>query len=298
MEYKLTIALITMNRAQQLKNAIESCVRSKLPKKTQFVIVDNGSTDNTEQTIAELKSNIQYDLVYRKESVNRGVGGGRNICFDISEGEYIYFFDDDAEIPLECAEDFFVKSIEYLDKNQNVSMLTTNIVDKIFGKRNITTAKNLSVDGLKCAHSFHGGTTFVRKSAFSSPMFLNIMYGNEEIAVSMGVLNNGCYVVYDPDIYINHLPQVDKWHDGDKDRLNMQGISNIYGIKKMLYPIVFLPILYMVYLLRIKRNGIKDKKLISEFKQKRDKFCKEQRLNKIKLKTVIKAYKQFGMTVF
>lgn len=298
MRYKLTIAFITMNRAQQLQNAIESCVKAKLPDKTQFVIVDNGSTDNTEQTIEELKSNIQYDLVYCKESVNHGVGGGRNICFDISKGEYIYFFDDDAEIPEDCADKFFVETIEYLDKNKNVALLTTNIEDEVFGERHIFTAKDLTVDGKKCAYSFHGGTTFARKNAFSAPMFLNIMYGNEEIAVSMTAFDKKCYVAYDPDIYIIHKPQVDKWHSADTMRLNIQGISNIFAIKKMLYPFVFLPILCLAYHMRLKKHGIVNKNLKLEFKQKRKQFKKENKLKKIKILSVINAYRQFGMTVF
>ena len=48
---KLTIAIITMNRAQQLKEAIESCFQSQLPQETEFVIIDNASTDDT-QTVA------------------------------------------------------------------------------------------------------------------------------------------------------------------------------------------------------------------------------------------------------
>ena len=124
------------------------------------------------------------------------------------------------------------------------------------------------------------------------------MYGNEEIAVSMGILDKNCYVVYDPDIFMNHLPMVDKWHDNDKDRLNMQGISNIYAIKKMIYPLVFYPLLYFAYLMRIRRNSITNKKLIKELSQKRKDFVREQKVPKVKVKTVIKAYMQFGMTVF
>ncbi len=298
MEYKLTIALITMNRAQQLKNAVESCAQAKLPPQTQFVIVDNASMDDTQQIVEELKKSISYDIVYQKEDVNRGAGLGRNICFDLARGEYVFFLDDDAEIHEDCYETFFMKSIAYLDKNTKVASLTTNIIDTVFGERKSVVAKSEEIDSLKSVYTFHEGTVFFRKKCFSQPLYLDIMYGSEGLYVSTNVRNNGFYNVYDPMIFIKHNPKIDKWHNSEKDRLNMQGISNIYGIKKMLYPTVFLPVLYMVFLLRIKRNGIKDKKLIAEFKQKRNKFCKEQCLDKIKIKTVIKAYKQFGMTVF
>ena len=129
--YKLTIAFITMNRAEQLREAVLSCAASVLPEKTQFVIVDNASTDNTEEVVSALKETVKYPIVYRKEAENRGVGGGRNVCYDLSEGEYIYFFDDDAVIPEAQYSVFFTKSVEFMDKNRNVALLTTDIDDKV-----------------------------------------------------------------------------------------------------------------------------------------------------------------------
>ena len=134
-KYKLTIALITMDRAEQLKLAIESCVASLLPENTQFVVVDNASSDNTAEVVDEIKKSIKYDLVYHKEEINQGVGGGRNICFSLAEGEYVYFFDDDAEIPAQLYGTFFVSSVDYLDNNPKVALLTTEIEDSVFGER-------------------------------------------------------------------------------------------------------------------------------------------------------------------
>ena len=298
MNYKLTIAFITMNRSEQLREAVLSCVAATLPEKTQFVIVDNASTDNTEQVVAELKGQISYDLVYQKEAENRGVGGGRNVCFDLSEGEYIYFFDDDAVIPEDQYAVFFTKALAFMDENPNVALLTTDIDDKVFGRREIPHAKTMKVGEHHCVVSFHGGSTFARKECFSSPMFMNIMYGNEEIAVSMSVLDRGLRCVYMPEIYMEHRPMVNKWNGGDKDRLNMQGISNIYAIKRLIYPAVVTPVLYMAYKKRIKNNGITDKALIGEFKVKRKAFSKAHKVKKVRLSTVIKAYREFGLTVF
>ncbi len=287
-----------MNRAEQLREAVLSCAASSLPEMTQFVIVDNASTDNTEEVVAELKEQVKYDVVYRKEAENRGVGGGRNVCFDLSEGEYIYFFDDDAVIPEAQYGVFFTKPIDFMDENSTVALLTTDIDDKVFGRRDMAAAKTLTVGGLKCVFSFHGGSTFARREHFSSPMFMNIMYGNEEIAVSMSVLDRGLRTVYMPDIYMEHRPIVNKWNGGDKDRLNMQGVSNIYAIKKLIYPAIFEPLLRMAYKKRIKNNGITDKALIAEFDGKRKEFMKNHKMKKVSVGTVIKAYKEFGLRVF
>lgn len=298
MSYKLTVALITMNRAEQLRRAVETCVAARLPRDTQFVIVDNASTDATATVVEELRAEIGYDLIYRREEQNRGVGGGRNVCFDLAQGEYIYFYDDDAEIPLDCRETFFTKSIEFMDEHPSVAVLTTNVVDEVFGARDIPTAKKKTVGGLGCVYTFHGGTSFVRRSCFASPMFMNIMYGNEEIAVAMGAFDRGYCIVYMPDIYIDHKPKINKWNEANKARTDMQGISNIYAIKRLLYPRIYTAVLYAAYRMRISKCGIRDKALIKEFKLKRKNFIKEHSLKRVRSKTVLDAYREFGLSVF
>ncbi len=287
-----------MNRAEQLRLAIESCTKSTLPNSTQFVIVDNGSVDDTEAVVAELKQSIGYDLVYHKEPTNLGAGLGRNVCFDLAGGEYIFFLDDDAEISKDCRETFFTKSLSYLDRNSKVSSLTTEIVDKVFGDRPVAESKTTEIDSLKSAYTFHEGTVFFRKSAFSSPLYLDIIYGGENLSVSIGIRDRGGYIVYDPSIYIDHNPRVDKWRNQDAERLAAQTISNVYAIKKMCYPVVFAPLLYFAYKKRLQKNSVKNRVILSEMKSSRKKLYKKNKVNKTKISTVIKSYCEFGLTVF
>ena len=63
-EYELSVCVITMNRAEQLKEALESCVACKLPEKTEFVVLDNASTDDTELKVEEFK-NAHPDIRFR-----------------------------------------------------------------------------------------------------------------------------------------------------------------------------------------------------------------------------------------
>ena len=275
-----------------------SCAASVLPEKTQFVIVDNGSVDNTEQVVTVLKSEIGYDLVYHKEPVNLGAGMGRNVCFDLSKGEYIFFLDDDAEISEACKETFFTQTLSYLDRNPKVASLTTEIVDKVFGDRPVVTSKTVVVDSLKSAYSFHEGTVFFRRNAFSSPLYMNIMYGSEHLSVSSFARDRGFYNVFEPSVYIDHKPMVNKWKNEDKERTNLQCISNIYMIKKVCYPRICAPILYAAYKQRLKKNGVSSKELLNEFKLKRKQFYKENRVKRIRISTVVRSYKEFGLTVF
>lgn len=298
MKYKLSIAIITMNRAAQLRHAIESCASAKLPDETQFVIVDNGSTDNTAEVVEELRSRIQYPIIYRKEKENRGVGGGRNICFDISEGEYMYIFDDDAEIAEECLNTFFPSCLDYLDRNPNVATLTTEVQDDVFGERPLPLAKNYTVDGLPAVYMFHGNTAFIRRSCFSSPLFMNVNYGCEEPPAAMAAMDKGYIGVFNPNVHTVHMP-MNKWAGDNMQTFAMRHISNTLMLKKKIYPVVCYPMLWLAYKKRLKNSGIKDKALIKEFKQTRKTFAKTQKgVKKVKLRTVIKAYKLFGLSVF
>lgn len=193
---------------------------------------------------------------------------------------------------------FFTESIEFMDRNPNVALLTTDVEDKVFGRREIASARSMRVEDFKCVMTFHGGTTFARRSCFSSPMFMNIMYGNEEIAVSSYVYDKGFCIVYIPHLYIEHKPMVNKWNESNIEFLNIQGISNIYMIKKMICPVICRPLLYAAYIMRLKKNSIADRNLINEFRKKRKAFCRNNCMKKIRFNTVVKMFKEFGIKVF
>ena len=296
-EYKLTIAVLTMNRAEQMYHAIKSCWKCILPERTQFVIVDNASTDNTEEIINILKKESAYDVLYKRLPENRGVGGGRNVCFELAKGEYIYLLDDDAEISDECYENFFMQPLEYLDRNHSVMTLTTRIEDNVYGKRTPVISRFMKVDGLPCVYLFQGGSTFLRREHFSSPLFMNIMYGHEEVPVSMTVLDEGNSNVYMSDVFINHLPRVNKWKI-EQNKVNIHGISNMFAIKSLLYPAIFRLPLFLVYQMRLRRYNLKDKALLAEEQKARKAFMAENTIKKIRFTTVIKAFREFGVTVF
>ena len=71
------------------------------------------------------------------------------------------------------------------------------------------------------------------------------------------------------------------------------------AIKKMMYPLIFRPILYLGYKARCKKYFASNK----ELKKKANKMVKDTVKNyrikyKMKVKSVIKMYREFGLTVF
>ena len=108
---KLSIAVVTMNRVKQLIEALQSCIDCIIPEDTEFVIIDNASTDDTAVAVEQFFVNHRYYYYYERLEENIGCGNGRNYAYSKSHGDYIYFLDDDAYIDTSKNRDFFKSAI-------------------------------------------------------------------------------------------------------------------------------------------------------------------------------------------
>lgn len=298
---KLTIAVITMNRAEQLIEALESCIACKLPVGTEIVILDNGSTDGTRDTVKTFsEEHLDISVKYEYSSVNLGVGGGRSCAFELAQGEYVYFLDDDAVIAEESRNRFFVDSVDYLDRNRNVASLTTRIYDEMLVcDREVSASQKNAIDGLPKIFMYLGGSHFLRKEYFDLPLYFDIKYGNEENAPCIKAQNKGYSHVFDDHVFIIHKPRVNKWVKGtsNEEYVFICCIAVCYATKKILYPTVFLPILWAGYLRRCKKHL----SIYPGAKKRADKMVKEilknNKSDKVSVSCVLRMVREFGLTV-
>ena len=87
----LSVVIPTRNRAQLVCEAIESAL-SQRHGQVEVIVVDDGSTDNTADVIAErFRSHVQ---VLRHEE-RRGAGASRNTGIRAARGHLVAFLDDD-----------------------------------------------------------------------------------------------------------------------------------------------------------------------------------------------------------
>lgn len=93
---KYSIGICTYNRSDILQKTLDSIVEFVSPEKIEIIIVNNKSTDNTENVVNEFieKSN-NYDITYLVE-LNQGLSFARNKILDNAKYENILFLDDDA----------------------------------------------------------------------------------------------------------------------------------------------------------------------------------------------------------
>ena len=98
---KISIILGTYNNANFLPGVME-CIRAQTFHDYEFIIVDNGSTDNT----AEVVKNYTWDkVVYVKQNNTGSIAGSRNGGIRVARGEYVSFIDtDDYWMPNKLAE--------------------------------------------------------------------------------------------------------------------------------------------------------------------------------------------------
>jgi len=91
---KVSVVIPTYNRASFLKEAVDS-VLAQTYVIDELIIIDDGSTDNTEETI---KDYTDKRIKYFKHEKNKGNIGGsiaRNTGIKLATGEFIAFLDDD-----------------------------------------------------------------------------------------------------------------------------------------------------------------------------------------------------------
>lgn len=100
----LTIAIPTYNRSALLAVGLEHvasqiAVNPELAGKVDLLVVDNASTDDTEELVSRLQGRYSF-LHYRKNERNYGIDGNIYRCTLHARGEYVHLLsDDDVLLP-------------------------------------------------------------------------------------------------------------------------------------------------------------------------------------------------------
>lgn len=296
---KLSIAIITWNRSKQLIEALDSCNLCELPKETEFIIIDNASTDDTEEKVKHFFSDKIYPVYYEKMTENLGAGNGRNYAFSKANGDYVYFLDDDAYIDIKT-NNFFIKGISILDNHKDIMTLTTQIYDLVWKSNRVSENGPIIYENLRKCFMVCGGSHFLRKSFFKNiePYFPN-KYGYEELKPSLLVSNSGFLNAFTPELTVIHNPSINKWNfDDEKNQeILIKCVVNQFVLKSKIYPLIYYPICYVVYLYRKhkylrKIHPVEIRKVITSLRNS----CSIN--ERLKIKTIYHLYRDFGISIF
>jgi len=118
----ISVNIATYNRSLYIKEAIDS-VLAQSYKNWELIIVDDGSTDNTNVVIAPYLKDPR--IKYFKNETNKNISFTRNRALSLSQGEFIAILDsDDVWNDI----DKLAKQITFLQKNPSYSLIGTNAV--------------------------------------------------------------------------------------------------------------------------------------------------------------------------
>ena len=93
----ISIVICTYNRAVYLPEALGSLYNQTISKEQfEVIVVNNNSTDNTEQVCKDFIANHADGLFYYTNETEQGASFARNTGALIAKGEFLCFMDDDA----------------------------------------------------------------------------------------------------------------------------------------------------------------------------------------------------------
>ena len=92
----ISVIIPTYNRASFLRESIQSVLDQKafqspeIPLSFELIVVDDGSTDNTKDTVTAFEKSVRYHF-----QPNQGVSAARNLGLRLARGDFIAFLDSD-----------------------------------------------------------------------------------------------------------------------------------------------------------------------------------------------------------
>lgn len=126
----ISVVIPTCNRAELLRLALEGLCQQTLKRnRFEVVVVDDGSTDNTERVVTSFSHSLF--LRYARQS-NAGISAAKNHGLSLSRAPIVVFLDDDDVMESDCLEQHLHTHEMYPDPNIAV-LGYTDLGDEIAG---------------------------------------------------------------------------------------------------------------------------------------------------------------------
>lgn len=180
----ISIIIPSYNYGHYVKRAVDS-VMQQLPENCELIVIDDGSTDNTQEVLAALKMQYPHHFQYVTQ-VNQGLAATRNNGAAIAMGDYLLFLDADDEL----LPNALAIIIQYIQKYSNIDYFIARH-KTIFenGKVRESKAITLSQDKqknfvdylLKKKISIANGALLIKRSVFSKIKYPAQLRAGEDV---------------------------------------------------------------------------------------------------------------------
>ncbi|MCH5208792.1 MAG: glycosyltransferase family 2 protein [Oscillospiraceae bacterium] len=134
----ISVLMLTYNRENMVSRAIES-ILNQTYKDFEFVIVDNGSTDNSGKIADEYaEKDNRIHVIHRSRG---SISAGRNTALDEAKGDHITFIDDD-----DWTEPDYLEFLLSLMVENDADISICGAADRSFDEKCIMTAEQALIE--------------------------------------------------------------------------------------------------------------------------------------------------------
>jgi len=197
----ISIIIPSYNRKMFITKAIES-VLNQTYKDIEIIIIDDGSTDGTEQYIKEKYEKNEIVKFY-KNVKNSGAGFSRKVGYEKAKGEYLIFMDDDDYY---TDNEFFEKSMKIFQEKENISFISSSsIIEYVNENKREDSIMNIQgeIDNSEYLSSFQQKymksnstfTTIFRKSKLKEANFDKVNMVNDSTIYLRALLSGNAYIL-------------------------------------------------------------------------------------------------------
>jgi GT2 family glycosyltransferase len=199
----ISFVIVTMNRSDSLMRCLESIVHTSSGFDYEIIVVDNGSTDDTQERVRQ-----QYpQSIVIANDTNMGPAGSRNRGVLSARGEICFFLDDDAVL---VHSDAIARSLKYFSSNPDIACLNFTVRNgwtKINEKKYRPRLDKKKIGDCHYSATFCGGACAITRTVFSElggywePYF----YSCEELDLAFRLLDHGYRILTVDDIVVDHF---------------------------------------------------------------------------------------------
>lgn len=196
----VSVVIVTRNRREELNRALIS-VYNQSYAPIEIIVLDNNSTDDTFKFITSNYPDVK--LMHSEE--NLGCPGGRNKAVDFSNGEIIFFLDDDAWFGSNNILSSLVA--KYRKGSDDIAVIMPNIMEYSINGNYL----RYNYTGPTRLMTFAGGVSLIKRTVFFEfGPFPLTEYGSEEKYIAIKLFYNNLKIILYPDLIVHHKPSLSR----------------------------------------------------------------------------------------
>ena len=238
----ISVIIPTYNREKMLDECLKN-VLSQNYESVEIVVVDDNSTDNTENLLRSYIA-TNANIKYIKNKSNLNAGRSRNVGYRVSKGKYLVFLDDDDYY---TDRDFFTKAIA-IHQQFELAFVTAN-ASVLFSKTGKLVEDKINIEQKIAGFDYLTGfqtnykkplstfTSVFNRESLDKADFTNMVMMNDSAIYLRALLYGDAFVLADSvgvyrihDSNITNNMKVDFIIDNLREKMNIfERSTQVYG---------------------------------------------------------------------